>query len=285
MRKRAIIIITLVVLKPLATLMYLSPAETGAHQASLASFRGVEQAGFTYVIPEDIDIVYSIIQDLAANSLTPCEEIGKDDVLYDLSVHLDILQQMIDEASVLTYRRGILMENANLHTPFYQLDRQLWSCSALLAQALLATVGFSCDNHAQNQRVITALMGLSDICSDYTRIEVTIELMLGMLPVRQALTPSQLEFLYALEGFKAMVNAPFWEDMYSNDPVITHIGVPISSLLRCPFFTIWLYDPDLKELTNCQLAEYAMDIREEILEFIGLDAYPFEFRVARFGDC
>ena len=290
MGKRTITIVALAALLFLIALICLSPAETGVRQESRASFalsRSSEQASFTYTSPEDADAINLIIQELTANSMTICEEISRNDALCALYRQMELLQQMIDDASVLTHRRGILMEYANLADalPLYQLDLQLWSCNVLLAQALLATVGVSCNNHAQNQRVINALLEFSDICSDYTRFDVTLELMLGILPTRQSLTPSQLDFLYALEGFMAVVNEPFWDDMYSNDPVITHIGVPISSSQRCPFFTIWLYDPDLKALTNYQLAEQTIGLREEIIEYIGLEAYRFEFRVAQDEGC
>jgi len=286
MKKRTIFIIALVVVLFFAGLVYLSNNEMGENQVGLAGFRpfgSQEQADLICIPAQESGNLYSAMQELAENNFTLCGELINNNELPALIRQIELIESMINETAVLTQRRGLLMETEFTATALsrYNLEPEFWNCSALLTQALLATVGSSCDNHAHNQRVINALLEFNEVCGDYTRFDVAIDLMLGMLPMRQSLTPSQLEFLYALEDFMAMVNEPFWEDKHENDPVITHIGMPISSPLRCPFFTIWLYEPDLMELTYSQLAEYTMALREEISRFVGSEAYRFEFRVVQ----
>ncbi|MCL2361897.1 MAG: hypothetical protein FWC73_08815 [Defluviitaleaceae bacterium] len=230
--------------------------------------------------------------------LSPQNNINTQDAFQELAVDMEdddilllirqwelLLQFMEEESMVRTYRRGLLldrMEDSITPPSFYDLYGHQWNCIAIMALDLTFTVGRMCQNYRHNERLLTALLEFSELCEDFIRIDVVREMASGMHPTRQSLTPSELIFLEALEAYMDIVNIPFWYDMYTNDPVITHIGLPSpNSPGGYNFFTIWLYDLSYIPLCNNELAVYTMDLRKEITEFIGMDTYRFEFRVNR----
>jgi len=151
-------------------------------------------------------------------------------------------------------------------------------------QTISLDIGFTWHNHSLNERLLEALQEFTEICCNSNRLDVIEALVIGMLPTRQSLGPSQQYFLEQLEAFMAKVNAPFWEDMHNNDPVITHIGIPAApeSVLCYPFFTIWLYDPDLLELNLQEFNQATAELRQQINEFTTAEGHRVEMRVNRY---
>jgi len=234
----------------------------------------------------DIDI-HQALHDFAASTLIDYYLLLENEELTALAEQWARLKMFIDTVAIRSIRRGIVMDtvvNMVLPPQIYDIENILLYCDAMLDHGILFNVVFSCQSHMQNERLINALLEFTAICREHIRFEVMEELVLGMMPTREALTPSQQSFLCALEDYMAVVNAPFWEDMYNNDPVITHIGLPsaVGQFGSYPFFTIWLYDPDLLGLGSGELAEYTGDMEADIIGFAG-DMYAFEFRVNQYG--
>ena len=80
--------------------------------------------------------------------------------------------------------------------------------------------------------------------------------------------------LERLEEYMAIVNAPFWEDRKSNDPVVVRINLPYPpeweeqhNRVR-EYFIIYLYDP------------YTPGLTEEIAAFTGIEPRLLRFEVA-----
>jgi len=198
----------------------------------------------------------------------------------------ELLQQFIEgEPTVLTTRRGLIMHRditpAALPS-FYELYGVDWDCGALMALDLTLAIRPNCQNNLNNERLMNIFHEFHEICGGNIFIHAMGELFSEMLTTRHSLSQSQLKFLEALESYMEFVNIPFWYDMYKNDPVITHIGLPNPNTAgRCYFFTVWLYDPALIALSDDELAEYTIPLREEMKDFIGLQSYRFEFRVNR----
>jgi len=286
MKKRTIVLITLVFVAIIAVGAYLSPFDINEDQTNLAAFQlghPARQADFTCLVTQNTDSIYIAIQELAESSLTDCGIFTGNEGLADLTRQIELLNVLIEGTAIETPRRGLLIESPNREAtlPSYLLQQGMWDCDAILTHALASSARMTCENQPHNQRLVNTLLEFSEICNENNQFEMILELFLGMVPTRQSLSQSQLEFLEALEGFMEIANAPFWEDMYNNDPVITHIGLPIATsfIMRNPYFTIWLYDPDLIDLTPRQLATYTADLRREISEQIETETYRFEFKV------
>jgi len=288
--KQIIIVVSKVII--IFTALFLSscvnlPGTSQEGSNHLASFRlptATEYSGAAISSTHDNNNIANAFQDFSADTIASSE----DSALSAIVRQWELLQQFMDEEStVRTIRRGLFMETiiSSITPPsFYELYGQEWDCAALLALDLTFTIGVTCQAHLHNERLLGALMEFTEICSDNIRINVVEEIASGMHPTRHGLRPSQRIFLEALEAYMDMVNAPFWYDMYANDPVITHIGLPNpNSDGSCDFFTVWLYDPAFLDLCNDELAIYTMDLRQEIIDFIGMDCYRFEFRINRCG--
>jgi len=288
-KKRICFVLALAATGFIAAVLFFSYEDADERTLGLAAFSppgAPGQASQPCAAAQD-DAFYMIIQEITAFGFPRNDELISNDELYAFATQIELMRRHINESAVITQRRGIAMEPTGpvASLPLYGPSRQPWSCDTLLAYALTASLELTCDN--QVQRLVDALIYLGEICADYNRFNLTMELMLGMLPTRQALSCSELYFLYELEAFMAMVNAPFWGNMYAFDPVITHIGVPVGSPLGCSYFTIWLYNPSLKCLTDDQLADYTTELRNEILkklENVGANPYRFEFRVNQCGE-
>jgi len=140
-------------------------------------------------------------------------------------------------------------------------------------------VTFTYEHHLDNEALIGAILDFTGIDRDNIRFcggGGQFPFAIGWTPTRWDISPEQLAMLERLEEYMAKVNAPFWEDRHSNDPVIVRIGLPYPPEWAEPYrggrvreyFTIWLYD------------EYLDGLTEEVAAFTGIGSRLLYFRVA-----
>jgi len=257
------------------------PGSSNDGQRRLATFRFPRASNESaYISHQDNINIHDAFQEAVSDFF----EIEDDDLAI-LARQWELLQQFMEEESaVRTARRGLVMNRVVTYTAppsFYELYGLDWDCGAFLALDLTFTVGTGCEGNLRGERLMSILQELAEICGDSMRTDMIGYFASGMSPTRHSLPPSQLVFLEALEAYMNMVNAPFWADN-AIDPIITHIGLPNPrSSGRCYFFTVWLYDLAFITLCYDELAIYTMPLRQEMIDFIGMDYYRFEFRVNR----
>jgi len=195
------------------------------------------------------------------------EELGQ---LYE---QWNLLRQFQNLARVRSSRRGIVMEEvitfispADVSGGVVAIGGDVWNLSNF-------QVGFGHKSSTAIDEIAEMLVVFTGIPRD------NIDFMVGASAVDVGwtpfgLTPQQIEFIGLLEIYMETVNAPFWEDRHSFDPVIVRIdnpeplpwfGEPIY------IFTIWVYD-DNEELLN--------HIVEDLMAFTGMTIDDFEILVA-----
>jgi len=294
MKKNALALIFIVMAALLSACSQFTSSDTDIHQGGTSFFRPSSHIGRENPGPvsptgspsqRGIDL-HEALRSFADATLSDYYVLAGNEELTTLAQQWARLQLFMEESAIRTTRRGILMDSviSMIGPPFHDLSDIIFDCDTLLDLGLSFVVGVTCQNHVHNELLLNTLLEFTEICRDNLRFEVMGEMVFGMMPTRQSLTTSQQYFLNCLESFMAVVNAPFWEDMYSNDPIITHIGLPTTLVgWGYPFFTVWLYDPDLLGLPVEELEGYTSDMRAQILDFITVDPYHFEFRVNAYG--
>ncbi|MCL2528575.1 MAG: hypothetical protein FWE42_09185 [Defluviitaleaceae bacterium] len=286
MKKHILVIIFLVLALFLSACSHLPSPNTDAFQGGATLARPSNAATQPESeSPQQGADLQEALRNLADSTFSDYSLMAGNEDLTTLAEQWARLQLFMQESIVRTTRRGIVMDTvvSTVAPPFSNLDDILLDCGQLLDLGISFNVGFTCQNHLQNEWLIAALLEFTEICRNNIRFEVMGDLAFGMTAARSDLTQSQELFLICLESYMAVKNAPFWADMYNNDPVITHIGLPSATRTAdCyQFFTIWLYNPDLLGLSQEELDSYTADMRAEILGFIEADPYYFEFRVTQ----
>jgi len=141
------------------------------------------------------------------------------------------------------------------------------------------SIGFR-EGHEVNEELIETLLLFTGIDRDNINIEAHGEVFFGWTPTRTNLTHEQNTQLDALEVFKATVNAPFWNDRYLYDPVIVNIGLDGdwnygSNLFNLTNFIVFLYDPELLDLTDSETTLHTASLREDIITSTGVENITF----------
>jgi len=178
------------------------------------------------------------------------------------------LNDFIDLLPVRTVKRGLILD----------WPVNMWSPAGSRGDGSGFNVGFSSQAHMDNEELKEALLIFTGIDRDNIDFEVVGEFTVGWTPTRENLTPEQLRALDMLEAFVEKVNAPFWQDRYTHDPVVVRIELTGdwdwegTEEFTLSAFTLFLYDPDLLDLTTDELADRTVALREEIAAVTGVEA-------------
>lgn len=175
------------------------------------------------------------------------------------------LHQFADLVQVRTVRRGIVMDFV-IRSWSPAGGRGVWSNFI---------VTFS-EEFAGNEELKETFLLFTGISRDNVDFEVAGEYFLGWAPTRANLTPQQNADLDALESFKSTANAPFWYDRYLHDPVIVNIGFDgewdfNTNQFSLSGFDIFLYDPDLLDLTDEEIIQRTAMLKDEIISATGVE--------------
>jgi len=175
------------------------------------------------------------------------------------------LHQFADLVRVRTVRRSVVMD-------FVMFG---WSAAGGRGAGSGFQVTLS-EEHTNNEELKETLLFFTGIDKDNIDFEVAGEFIFGWTPTRADLTPEQNIDLDALEPFKSAANAPFWHDRYLHDPVIVSIGLDgewdfNTNLFSLTGFDIFLYDPDLLDLTDDEIIQRTATIKSEIMSVTGVE--------------
>jgi len=144
-------------------------------------------------------------------------------------------------------------------------------------------VGFSSQEYLEDEELISDLLKFTGICPENIEFYVFGRNSIGWEPfILEYLSPEQLADLDKIENFMDMVNAPFWEDTYNNDPVIYRISLPLpwaeTDVYR-EYFIILPYEPALAHLTNREIGTHLAELKTELVDYTGINPELVVFRV------
>ncbi|MCL2415632.1 MAG: hypothetical protein FWD01_02360, partial [Defluviitaleaceae bacterium] len=131
-------------------------------------------------------------------------------------------------------------------------------------------VGFSEESFMNNQylrEVLTAFTGINGENIDFELLEPRRGVGVGNEAFNR-LSPEMQADLIALEEYMEIVNAPFWQDRYAHNPVIALITI---SWDFPDNFVVFLYNPELLDLTEEEIAEHTAEFRNEIIAATGVE--------------
>lgn len=193
------------------------------------------------------------------------------------------LQELMELMRIRTTRRGIVMDTvingispANRGTiPFYLGDGRMWDMFGF-------NVSLSSQTHVENEQLIQTILTYTGISPDNIDVE-TDRFYTGWTRSRHSLNPQELESLEALEAYKEIANAPFWQNRDLHDPVIVSISLPLGAYwdgdrsgIHSPYFTLHLYDPDLLDLTRDEFDERTATLKAEISAATGVEDFKLD---------
>ena len=289
MDRRVIAVFLLVLLFFVTACAHFDTSDTGERRASVVPFSpsaAIPQPGWVQISGPasyyGLDTRQAML-DFASILNIDYDFLQENDDLTALAYQWARLRDYVyNNAPMRTVRRGFIVDPSVsvIGPPIPGAELFFIQCESFWNSLGMETEFPGCRN-MEHPWLISALRDFAGLCRSSTRAQVVEELAMGMFPTRNDLPPCQQQFYEALEAFMHTVNAPFWDDMQNNDPVITRIGLP--GIVNCwdvCYFTIWLYDPDLLELSEEELAQHTDDLRAAITEFTGISNQPFVFRVA-----
>jgi len=209
---------------------------------------------------QDVGNQYVEFQFLQVN-----EELGQ---LYE---QWNLLRDFQNLAKVRSSRRGIIMEHvitfispADVSGGAVTIGGDVWNMGNF-------QVGFGQNSYSASDEIAEILVAFTGI--PYENIDFMVGATAtdaGWTPF--GLTPEQIDFIRLLDIYMETVNAPFWEDRHTFDPVIVRIDNPEP----LPWFgeptyvfTIWVYNEDLIDY-----------ITEDVMAFTGMTLNDFEILVA-----
>ncbi|MCL2386254.1 MAG: hypothetical protein FWC89_01775 [Defluviitaleaceae bacterium] len=191
------------------------------------------------------------------------------------------MMEFIDLIAIRSVRRGIVMDSV-IHFAFppSRGAEPFMFWHGCVCGGRHFHVGFTSEEHANNEELLEVILAFTQIPHDEIETQTVALLYTGNQRSASDLTREERLDLRALESYKEEANAPFWYNRYLYDPVILRIRLPHCGHWTrqlggyygsSPNFVLYLYDPDLLNLTPEEFAERTATFKEEIKSATGVE--------------